>query len=222
MNRRALLSAHAKLAKQYGPIGFKPGGDPLAQLVQTILSQNTSDVNSDRAYKSLRKRFPTWESVMNAPTRQIADSIRQRGLANIKAPRIKETLRIILKREGRLSLARIRRMRNAEAMDYLTSIKGVGVKTAACVLLFALGRPVMPVDTHVHRVTRRLGWVPEKARPDDIGPVLEHHLPDKQILSMHIYLVWHGRKTCKAQHPLCAECSLAKQCAFGRKHKDSQ
>ena len=217
MNRRDLLSAHAKLAKLYAPVGFKPGGDPLGQLIQTILSQNTSDINSERAYRSLRRRFPTWQAVMTAPTHRVADSIRSGGLANIKAPRIQQSLRLIRKQEGRLSLARLRRMSNSEGMAYLSNMHGIGAKTAACVLLFSLGRPVMPVDTHVHRVTRRLGWAPEKARPEQVGPLLEHLIPPRLVLSMHIYLVRHGRRICKAQRPLCAECPLATQCAFARK-----
>lgn len=205
------------MARAYGPIGFKPGGDALGQLVQTILSQNTSDVNSGRAYRSLRRRFPKWQKVIDAPTQAVEDSIRQGGLANIKAPRIQEVLRIVNQREGRLSLACLKRMTNSEAIDYLTSLHGVGLKTAACVLLFSLGRPVMPVDTHVHRVTRRLGWAAPKARPEDVGPILENHLPPKLVLSMHICLVRHGRRTCKARRPLCGSCILARHCAFFRR-----
>lgn len=222
MTRRRILAAHALLARLHGPVGFTPGGDPLGQLVQTILSQNTSDVNSERAYRSLRRAFPTWQAFLDAPNARVAAAIRQGGLANIKAPRIRRALEIIRGREGKLSLARLRRMSSAEGMEYLTTMPGVGCKTAACVLLFSLGRPVMPVDTHVHRVTRRLGWAPAKARPEQVGEILEAVLPARLVLSMHLFLVRHGRRICKAQRPRCEACPLAASCDFARTHKRSE
>lgn len=222
MTRRRILAAHAHLAHLHGPVGFTPGGDPLGQLVQTILSQNTSDVNSDRAYRSLRRAFPTWQAVLDAPNARVAAAIRQGGLANIKAPRIRRALEIIRAREGKLSLARLRRMSSAEGMEYLTTMPGVGRKTAACVLLFSMGRPVMPVDTHVHRVTRRLGWAPAGARPEQVGEILEAALPARFVLSMHLFLVRHGRRVCKAQRPRCDECPLSAACDFARARKRSE
>jgi endonuclease-3 len=218
MTRRALLTAHDRLARRFGAIRFRPGGSPLNQLIETILSQNTSDTNSVRAFRNLRKRFRSWADVVKAPTPSVADAIRSGGLADIKAPRIQQVLRIIREREGRYSLARLRRMSSAGVMDYLTALPGVGAKTAACVLLFSMGRPVMPVDTHVHRVTLRLGWIPPRTRPEDAGPLLERHLPPGKVLSMHLYLVWHGRATCKARRPRCHECALHASCAFFRGH----
>ncbi len=214
MDRRAVVQAHRILARAYGPLPRIPAGDPLGQLVQTILSQNTSDVNSDRAYRSLRRRFPTWEKVLRAPAAAIAASIRHGGLANTKAPRIKEVLRLIREREGRLSLARLSRMADPAALDYLTSLPGVGIKTAACVLLFALRRPVMPVDTHVDRVTRRLGWIGPRTRIEDAGALIARHTPARRMLELHVYLVWHGRRTCKALRPRCRECPLRRNCRF--------
>lgn len=212
--RREVLWAHERLQRFYGPVRFRPGGDPLDQLIQTVLSQNTSDVNSDRAFASLKAAFPDWSDVLQAPPAKIARAIRSGGLANIKAPRIKAILAEILRREGALTLAEIRRMPVTDALEYLTSLPGVGMKTASCVLLFSLGRPVMPVDTHVHRVTRRLGWAPWKASPEKVQPILESVLPARLILSMHLLLVTHGRRTCKAGRPLCKQCPLRRRCAF--------
>jgi len=212
MELKKLVWVHEKLARVYGPVQCRPHSDPLEQLIQTILSQNTSDINSDRAWRSLKKAFRTWQEVLDAPESKVRHSIRKGGLAGIKAPRIQNTLRIIREREHKLSLARLRKMSSEEVMVYLTTIPGVGVKTAACVLLFSMGRPVMPVDTHVHRVTKRLGWAPQNASPEDIGPMIEKKLPPELILPMHLYLVEHGRRICRARNPLCAECPLAAKC----------
>jgi len=211
MRRSSLLSAHRKLEKLYAPVGFEPGGNPLNQLIATILSQNTTDKNSERAYASLRKRFPKWEQVADASLPSISASIRQGGLANSKSRSIRNALRTIREREGRISLARLEKMSDDEVMEYLTSMPGVGVKTAACVLLFSMGRPVMPVDTHVFRVTSRLGWLPKGTKPEEAGAILKRNLPDEMVLSMHIYLVRHGRALCKAQRPRCDQCPLAGQ-----------
>ncbi|MFH0954304.1 MAG: endonuclease III [Verrucomicrobiota bacterium] len=217
MNRRTVLTVYRKLARAYGPLPHTRRGNPLDELVATILSQNTSDVNSGRAFASLRRRFPRWSQVAAARPSQIADAIRQGGLANIKAPRIREVLRIIGQREGAITLRRLRSMTNAEAIGYLTSMPGVGIKTAACVLLFSLGRPVMPVDTHVYRVTRRLDWIGDRIRIEDAGPELQEDVPDRLIYGMHIYLVWHGRRTCKARRPLCDICPIRMHCRFCRR-----
>lgn len=216
VSRRIVSWTYEQLKKRYGPISFQPGGDPLEQLIQTILSQNTSDVNSERAYRSLRRRFRSWRNLLSAPTRSVAEAIQQGGLANTKAPRIQAVLAEIRKREGRFSLARLNTMPVAQALQYLTSLPGVGMKTASCVLLFSLGRPVMPVDTHVHRVTQRLGWVPWKTPPEQTQRVLEEMVPPNRILTMHLLMVAHGRRLCKALRPRCSECPLARHCAFAR------
>lgn len=208
---------HRTLSRAYGPLPPRRSGDLIGELVATILSQNTSDVNSGRAYRSLRRRFPAWSAVAEAPVREIARAIRSGGLANIKAPRIRDALRHIREREGRLSLARLSRMSDREAVEHLTSLHGVGIKTAACVLLFAMNRPVMPVDTHVHRVTRRLGWIPDRTPPERAGALLESFVPPRLIYGTHIYLVWHGRRTCKARRPRCGECVIARHCAAFRR-----
>ncbi len=214
MNPDDLDAVYRLLARRYGPIRFKPGGNLLDILVQTILSQNTSDQNSWRAFRNLKKRFPRWDQVAKARPDAIARAIRSGGLSNIKAPRIKEVLGLIQKQEGRFSLDRIKTLPDEEALSYLTGFRGVGIKTAACVLLFGLGRPIMPVDTHVHRVTRRLGWIGPNTRAENAGAVLEKMITPRRVLAMHLYLVWHGRKICKAQRPLCRQCPLPPYCRF--------
>ncbi len=208
---------HTALARAYGPLPPFHGGDLIGELIATILSQNTTDKNSHRAYANLRSRFPRWEQVERARPAAIAARIRSGGLANIKAARIKKVLGILREREGRLSLRRLHSMPSPEVIKYLTSLPGVGIKTAACVLLFAMKRPVMPVDTHVHRVTRRLGWIPDRTPAERAGALIEPHIPKKRMYGMHIYLVWHGRRTCKAQRPRCGECPISKHCAMYRR-----
>jgi endonuclease-3 len=204
--------AYATLARHYGPIRFRPRGDALAQLIQTILSQHTSDLNSDRAWRSLRRRFRSWKALVNAPVASVRASIRMGGLAGIKAPRIQQVLRMVRQREGRYSLKRLETLDNAAALDFLKDFPGVGHKTAACVLMFGLGRPVMPVDTHVERVAKRLGWAAPKDLPEDISATLEARLPPEKIAFMHLYLVMHGRQTCRALRPRCDSCPLYSTC----------
>jgi endonuclease III len=214
VNPTGLDCVFRSLARLYGPIRFKPGGNLLDILIQTILSQNTSDQNSWRAFRSLKKQYPRWTLVVAARPAAIALAIRSGGLSNIKAPRIREALGLIQKQEGRFSLDRIKTLSNEDALNYLTSFRGVGIKTAACVLLFGLGRPVMPVDTHVHRVTRRLGWVGPNIPAEQAGAVLEKMIAPRRILALHLYLVRHGRKICRAPRPLCRECPLPAYCRF--------
>jgi endonuclease III len=221
MNRRVVLEIHKALAGAYGPQPHIGHGNPLDQLVETILSQNTTDKNSHRAYLSLRKDFPTWSAVAKASAFAIAARIRQGGLAHIKAPRIKRALQIIRKREGRLSLARLTRMNEGDANEYLTSLPGVGVKTANCVLLFSLRRPVMPVDTHVDRVTRRLGWIDKRTSIERAGATIQKYVPPELMLAVHVYLVWHGRRVCKAGRPRCSACVIRAHCKFYRRVVDS-
>lgn len=221
MNRQAVLAVHKALSRAYSPLPRMGQSDPLGQLVETILSQNTTDKNSHRAYLSLRRTFPTWSAVAEATASSIAARIWQGGLANIKAPRIKKVLRIIRDREGRLSLTRLSRMSDTEATSYLTSLPGVGIKTANCVLLFSLHRPVMPVDTHVDRVTRRLGWINKRMPIEKAGAFIQQFVPPKLMLAVHVYLVWHGRRTCKAGKPRCSECVIRRHCRFYRRTVDS-
>ncbi len=199
------------LAKMYGPKLLRPHGDPVGELVHIILTQNTSDANSDRTYAALRAAYPLWEQLALAPPTRVADVIRMGGLADIKAARIGEALRRIEADFGSISLAALRDMADTDAFDYLTSLPGVGPKTAACVLLFALGRPVFPVDTHVHRVSNRLGLVSTRS-PAATQSLLMPAVPDDIVYQLHMNMVTHGRKTCKAGRPACSRCLLQSEC----------
>jgi len=156
------LETHRRLLDYYGEPTLKERRDPLSELVVTILSQNTADVNTDRAYRALQQRFPAWEEVLAAPVEELAEAIRVAGLANIKAPRIRRILEDLQAEQGRLDLGFLEAMTVDEAKTYLMRLHGVGPKTAACVLLFSLHKPALPVDTHVLRVSRRVGLVPRR------------------------------------------------------------
>jgi endonuclease III len=181
----------------------------------TVLSQHTSDVNSARAFAGLRERFGSWEEVADAPGADLADSIRSGGIAEVKARRIKQILLEIEERERRLSLDRLNEMSDAEVDDYLCSLPGVGPKTAACVLVFSMGRDAFPVDTHVERVVKRLGWVDEKASAVVIQRGLTPRIPAEIRYELHTQLIRHGREICKPRMPLCTECVLFDFCDTG-------
>jgi endonuclease-3 len=183
--------------------------------VLTILSQNTSDVNSGRAFRSLEERFPAWEEVLDAPVDEVTDAIRSGGIANVKARRIQQILAAIEAREGALDLSRLRRMSDHEARAYLLALPGVGPKTAACVLAFSLRRPAFPVDTHVHRVARRLGLVDDKASADATHAALEPVVPPELRYEFHVRLIRHGREVCRPRFPRCSACVLYDLCPSG-------
>ena len=203
---------HRRLARAHGPLTAPRRWDPLEELVLTILSQNTSDVNSERAYASLRERFPTWEGVASARPAQIAAAIRGGGLAKVKAPRILAVLREIRRREGRLDLSWMHDATDAEVDEYLTSLPGVGPKTVACVLAFSLGRSALPVDTHVHRVATRLGLIPPGMPAAKAHGALADVIPPRLRVPMHVGWIRHGRTICKAGRPRCEECPLVELC----------
>jgi len=198
----------AETAAQLEPI------DPLDELINTILSQNTNDLNRDRAYHALRAKFPTWEAVRDAPTGQVIAAIKSAGLANQKGPRIQKVLRRITKERGELNRNFLRDLPAAEAKAWLISLDGVGPKTASIVLLFALGKPAFPVDTHIHRVTGRLGLIPPKTSADKAHEILEDLVPPEWYHSFHLNVIEHGRQVCKARRPLCERCVLQKQCDY--------
>jgi len=204
----------ATLRAAYGPRPFMPGGDPVAELVGTILSQNTSDTNTARAFASLRAAFAEWDDVVAAPTAEVVAAIRSGGLANIKAPRIQNALRDVGARAGGYDLRFLATMPVPEARAWLTAIPGVGPKTASCVLLFTLGLPAMPVDTHVHRTALRLGLVPPRTSAEAAHALLEDQLGDdpSRAYALHMLLITHGRQTCVARRPRCASCPLADRC----------
>jgi len=178
------------------------------------MSQHTSDVNRDRAYNRLRERFPSWEQVLDATTEEIADAIRPGGIADVKARRIQEILGEIEGRESKLDLGRLNELGDAEVVDYLVSLPGVGPKTAACVLLFAMDRQAFPVDTHVHRVVSRLGLVPSGSA-EAAHRLLDPAIPPELRYELHMQLIRHGREICKPGTPLCSHCVLFDLCEAG-------
>ncbi|MEE9198370.1 MAG: endonuclease III [Dehalococcoidia bacterium] len=201
-----------RLGSLYSPARAPRPYDPVSELIFTVLSQNTSDHNSSRAFSGLRQAFPTWEALIDADVERVAEAIQIGGLARIKAPRIQAILKTIRELTGSWDLSFLAEMPLAEAKRWLLELPGVGPKTAGCVLLFSLGRPAMVVDTHVYRVGKRLGLIGPKDSPDAAHDVLEAMIPDADILAAHIYLISHGRRTCKAQRPLCPECVLEDGC----------
>jgi endonuclease-3 len=208
-----ILRIHDLLLAEYGDHTWHPR-DPVASLVSTILSQNTNDVNRDRAFERLRARLPTWEEVRDAELDELVEAIRPAGLGPTKGPRIQEALRRITEERGKIELGFLGEMELEEAREWLLDIQGVGPKTAAIVLLFALGRPTFPVDTHVHRVTRRLGLIPEKASREKAHALLEALVPSGIYYSFHLNLIAHGRAVCHARNPEHDRCVLRDACAF--------
>ncbi len=205
-----------RLSELYGQPVWRPHGDPMSELILTILSQNTSDANSGRAFMRLRWRFGTWEELLAANPDEIVPAIQTGGLARIKAPRLKGILEEVWARCGSFDMMFLKELPLDEAKTWLRSLRGVGPKTAACVLMFALGRPALPVDTHVHRVAQRLGLVPAKAGAAQAHDILEAILKPDEVYPFHVSLIKHGRRLCRAQRPLCERCPLLDGCPFGR------
>ena len=201
-----------RLAREYGKRRWVADEEPLDSLIGTILSQNTSDVNSGRTFESLKRRFQTWERVLLATPRRIAGAIRPGGLAGIKSRRIKAILSDIKKSHGRLDLGFLKEMPAGEGYDYLLSFKGVGPKTAACVLLFACRKPAFPVDTHILRIGKRLGWARPKESAEAFQDRMLGRIPRGWVYSLHINMIAHGRVVCRPRRPKCRECVLVKLC----------
>jgi endonuclease-3 len=211
--RREAKRIHEQLLKTYGtPKWTKLDG--VSELVGTILSQNTNDGNRDLAYARLRARFATWEQVRDAETGLVIDAIKPAGLANQKGPRIQKALRRITEERGELNIDFLSALPVNEAKDWLLSIDGVGPKTTAIVLLFCYDMPAFPVDTHVHRVTGRLGLRDDKLNADDTHDLMEQLTPDGAEGPFHLNLIRHGREICHARNPECARCPLQKWCDF--------
>jgi endonuclease-3 len=203
-----------RLRLVYGIPLAKPHGHPIAELILTVLSQSTNDRNRDVAYLALRERFPVWEDVRDAPVDEIEEAIRPGGISKVKSARIKAILRAITETapDGELSLGWLASQPVKDAQDYLTSLPGVGRKTAACVLLFALGMHDVPVDTHVSRVGTRLGLFRPSAPFEEMHDEMLAITPPGEELEFHLNLLRHGRRTCHARHPDCAGCALQKMC----------
>ncbi len=208
-----LLEIHLGVPRQK-----KKRTDPLDMLIGTLLSQNTNDRNSHRAYLELRRRFPTWKKVAEAPVGAIASAIKVGGMKNQKSRRIKALIRSIHKDYGSYRLRGIEEMNNDEVISTLTAFHGIGFKTAACVLLFSLRREVFPVDTHIHRICNRLGLVKTKT-PDQTFEAMRPFVPEGKSYSFHTNLIRFGRTVCLAQRPRCGECLLYDGCVFPGKEK---
>ena len=200
------------LEKEYGVPKRERTADLLDVLVQTILSQNTNDQNRDRAYQRLKSRFPRWEDILNGKRKVVVEALRPGGLARQKAKRIVDILQWLRKREGKVSLAFLKRMGEEEIKETLGGLKGIGPKTAHCLLLFGLGREAFPVDTHILRVGKRLGFIPEEIDAGKAHAWMHPLVPKGKALSLHLNLIRHGRSVCKPKNPKCAECFLGGDC----------
>jgi len=210
-----ITAVHRRLRAGQGAFVPKPVLPIIDEIVATVLSQHTSDINSERAFAQLKDRFPSWEQVAGAPPDLLADAIRCGGIADQKARRIQQILAAIEEREGSLSLGRLYDLDDAAVEAYLLSLPGVGPKTAACVLAFAMGRPAFPVDTHVHRVAIRLGWIPASTTADKAHQLLAPRIPPELRYDLHVALIGHGRAVCRAQRPRCEVCVVRDLCAYG-------
>ena len=202
----------AILRKEYEPFPTEPRYDPISELVFTILSQHTSDRNSERAFKQLTETFASFEEVAAADTEFIAQCVSTAGLAKIKAPRIKQVLNLILERRGSLDLSFLKEMPLEEAKAWLRDLPGIGPKSTGIILSFALGMPAMAVDTHIYRVSKRLGLIGPKTGYEQAHEILERAVEPEEVYPFHVALITHGRKVCKAPRPLCKQCVLAYKC----------
>ena len=200
------------LGEEYGPFEWQPRYDPASELVYTILSQHTSDVNSERAFRALMATFGSLEAIAAADVADIEDAIRSGGLAKTKAPRIKAILNEVMRKVGSYDLSFLAEMPLEDAKAWLKELDGVGPKTAAIILCFSLGLPAMPVDTHIYRVSRRLGFIGPKVSAEQAHDILEPMVEPEDVFAFHLYLINHGRQVCKARRPRCADCVLAWGC----------
>lgn len=215
---RHVRAVHQRLLRFYGYPKWRNPLPPIDELVSTILSQNTNDVNRDVAFHSLKARFPTWEAVRDAQVKQVKAAIRTAGLANQKAPRIKAALRSITKERGELSLEFLRDLSAKEAKGWLTKLKGVGPKTAAIVLQFSLDKPAFPVDTHIYRVTGRLGLRPAKMNVEKAHEYFEDLFLPETYYAAHLNIIRLGREICVARKPRCPECPLKDLCDYYKRN----
>ncbi len=214
------IRIHEKLLEFYGEPVWRNPLPAIDELVSTILSQNTNDVNRDRAFDALRAKFPTWESVRDAKTKDVVNAIIVAGLANQKGPRIQQVLKAITKERGNLDLSFLKEMSVDDARNWLTKFNGVGPKTAAIVLCFSLDLPAFPVDTHVYRVTGRIGLRPEKMTVEQAHPHLEGLFPPETYYAAHLNIIRLGREICTARKAMCEACPLSGLCDYGKAKKN--
>lgn len=208
-----IRTALRRLRDYHGPFVPKPKLPIIDEVVATVLSQHTSDLNSERAFAQLKAKFPRWEDVAEAAQEDVADAIRSGGIADQKARRIQQILAAIEEREGGIDLDRLHRLDDAAVEEYLISLPGVGPKTAACVLVFAMGRAAFPIDTHVHRIVTRLGWIAPKTTAEQAYRLLTPRIPAEIRYDLHVALISHGRTVCHARRPRCEVCVLRDGCA---------
>lgn len=206
--RANVIKAIDTLENTFGVPQWKVGGNPLDSLINTILSQNTNDRNRDAAYERLRQQFSSWKEVMNAPRSAVAEAIRPAGLSNLKSERIQEILRWIEKKFGALNIDAICDQDPEKVIETWLPLKGIGIKTISVVLMITCGVDIFPVDTHVHRLCRRLGFVPLNTSAVKTFYAMQPRVPDKKSYSFHMNLLKLGRTICKARRPLCAKCPL--------------
>lgn len=222
--KRTMSAIFRRLRAAYGDMQYRASGSAVGELVATILSQNTSAANASAGFRQLWRRFRSWQAVADAPAGEIERAIRVSGLSNVKAPRIRRILQQIrernraagARRDGGLSLDFLRQFDDRAAYEYLLGFDGVGPKTAACVLLFAFGKPLFPVDTHIVRIAIRLGVLPPGTSAEAAQDLLTPLIRPADRLAMHLLLITHGRRTCRARSPRCDDCALAGMCGFPR------
>lgn len=213
---RRARAVHRRLLAFYGPAVWRRPLPPLDEVISTILSQNTNDANRDRAFAALRAGFPSWEAVRDAPRRSVVAAIRTAGLAQQKAPRLQGFLRAVTAERGGLDLDFLRRLPPEEVHAWLRRFPGVGPKTTAIVMLFSLDMPAFPVDTHIHRVTGRLGLRPSQASPEKSHDLLSRLFRPVEYKDAHLNLIRLGREICRARRPDCDRCPLAEMCEYYR------
>jgi endonuclease-3 len=204
------------LESAYGVPENRRASDPLDMLIKIILSQATSDVNSHRTFAELKRRFPTWDAALRARESSIATAIKSGGLANQKAAVIKSVLKQIKEEHGSPDLSFIDSMSNEEATRYLARFRGIGPKTVACTLLFACRKEVFPLDTHIFRILRRVGLIPQKCTDARAHELMNRLVPAGKFYSLHVNLVRHGRKICRPREPLCERCPIIEYCDYGQ------
>ena len=213
------LKIHETLLKDFGEPIWRNPLPAIDELVSTILSQNTNDINRDRGFNALRAKFPTWEAVRDASAEDVIAAIKPAGLANQKGPRIQQVLHAITEERGSLNLDFLAGLPIEEARSWLTKFNGVGPKTAAIVLCFSLNMPAFPVDTHIYRVSGRLGLRPEKMTVEQAHPYLESIFPPETYYAAHLNLIRLGREICNARKPKCPQCPIIKLCDYKEKTK---
>jgi endonuclease-3 len=203
------------LESTFGEPKLPPKSDALAMMINIVLSQATSDTNSERTFQNLQNYFKSWENILEADEKEIADAIRLGGLANQKARVIKDLLGQLKEKHKKLSLKFIEKMPDEEAREYLLGFRGIGPKTVACTLLFALHKEVFPLDTHIFRVLKRMGILPEKITDAKAHRLLDELVPKGKFYSLHVNLIRLGRKICRPREPLCEQCPLIEYCDYG-------